>query len=95
MHQARGAGKRKSPKRFSLLTSVLIGDTEVERMDGVGMGPVVRERTLGYAIPHVVSPPHSATRRGGVGTLRTGPSVPQPQIIRRERRRPCGAEGWP
>ena len=27
MHQARGAGKRKSPKRFSLLTFVLIGDT--------------------------------------------------------------------
>ena len=25
MHQARGAGKRKSPKRFSLLTFVLIG----------------------------------------------------------------------
>ena len=28
MHQASGAGKRKSPKRFSLLTFVLIGGTE-------------------------------------------------------------------
>ena len=28
MHQASGAGNRKSPKRFSLLTFVLIGDTE-------------------------------------------------------------------
>ena len=32
MHQARGAGKRKSPKRFSLLTFVLIGDTGTRRM---------------------------------------------------------------
>ena len=29
MHQASGAGKRKSPKRFCPLTSVLIGDTEI------------------------------------------------------------------
>ena len=28
MHQASGAGNRKSPKRFSLLTFVLIGGTE-------------------------------------------------------------------
>ena len=32
MHQARGAGKRKSPKRFSLLAFVLIGDTGTRRM---------------------------------------------------------------
>ena len=32
MHQASGAGKRKSPKRFSLLTFVLIGDTGTRRM---------------------------------------------------------------
>ena len=31
MHQASGAGKRKSPKRFSLLTSVLIGGMETIR----------------------------------------------------------------
>ena len=35
MHQASGAGKRKSPKRFSLLTSVLIGDTEVNSEVGI------------------------------------------------------------
>ena len=32
MHQASGAGKRKSPKRSSLLTFVLIGDTGTRRM---------------------------------------------------------------
>ena len=32
MHQASGAGKRKSPKRFSLLTFVLIGDTGTRRV---------------------------------------------------------------
>ena len=32
MHQARGAGKRKSPKRFSLLTFVLIGGTGTRRV---------------------------------------------------------------
>ena len=32
MHQAIGTGKRKSPKRFSLLTFVLIGDAENAEM---------------------------------------------------------------
>ena len=32
MHQASGAGKRKSPKRFSLLTFVLIGGTGTRRV---------------------------------------------------------------
>ena len=48
MHQAIGTGKRKSPKRFSLLTFVLIGDTEKrERERGVVVGPPM----VGAAVP--------------------------------------------
>ena len=82
MHQARGAGKRKSPKRSSLLTFVLIGGAGTRRTQRF-IGLIVLSRSPSSsqssflsalsASPHLCarSPPTRATAIKYFGTFHT------------------------
>ena len=88
MHQASGAGKRKSPKRSSLLTFVLIGDTGTRRVFKVGLravSPMLCPLGSGILPQNTQKRPSGDTERPGKGRMCFARSGHVPDLYRRIR----------